>query len=129
MHKGMEALRSLTERLPQFPKPKNGVAEYKEFRMKCGSCFGRTLLMEKEIAIHRWFNSFGTEFPPHQHKCDEWIFVFSGTMALHQEGCEEVRLGEGDCHHNGPGIVHCATFPEDCRYVTVTMPPAEGFPT
>lgn len=123
----LEELRKLTYSLPAFPDLVNcsdGVVEYK---METGTCLGWCIFKTDSIGVHRWYNSAGTIFPEHAH--DEWemIVVYEGTLILHSQG-EKNYLKETDFFINEPNVKHWAEFPEECRYVTITIPPSKEFP-
>ena len=57
----------------------------------------------------------------------EWLIIYKGTMELLRGG-EKTVLKVGDSILIEPKIKHCAYFPEECKYITITIPPAEEFP-
>jgi quercetin dioxygenase-like cupin family protein len=142
---GLSKLRELTEKLPPFPlqvktksmmdvrtspwdEPEMGSNVYKEYKMEGGECFAWFIHRSaNDIAVHRWFNSEGSIFPEHTHPEKEWIIVYRGKMELTKGGVTQL-LEAGDYSYNEPLVSHKAYFPEDCRYITVTIPPAKEFP-
>lgn len=124
-----QKLKNATMELPRFPKedPPVGDRFFKEFVMLEGDCFTWHLFETDEIGIHRWFFTAGTVFPEHQHKADEWMFVYSGEMTLTCNGRE--RLVEpGEMVNMEPGCVHGARFEVNTRAVTIMYPPSEDYP-
>lgn len=133
LSKGLFKLRELTDSLPRFPEPMEPVDiessnGYREYKMTEGSCFSWFIHRSgNDIAIHRWFCSKGTIFPEHTHQEKEWIIIYSGTMVI-QKGGEEIILHKGDSIVNDPLIPHSSTYPEDCKFITIMIPPSEEFP-
>jgi quercetin dioxygenase-like cupin family protein len=143
---GLARLRELTEQLPPFPvaikvnmpamtlrdlaedMPEIGSSSYKEYKMDQGECFAWFIHRSgNDVAVHRWFNSKGSVFPEHSHPEKEWIIVYRGVMEISQDGTTR-RLEAGDYSYSEPFVRHGAYFPEECRYLTVTIPPAKEFP-
>jgi quercetin dioxygenase-like cupin family protein len=146
-------LMELTEKLPPFPSAINGSPNdkwekgnsylddeevfpalgaesngYREYKMDSGECFSWFIHRSgNSIAVHRWFCSKGTKFPEHTHPVREWLIIYSGIMLLQKEGKETV-LRAGESIVNEPNIPHSSTYPEDCKFITVTIPPAKEFP-
>ena len=123
----LQTLKELTPSLPNFPHGENGNG-FKEYEMDCGTCFGWKLFESGDkIGVHRWFNSAGTEFPRHSHPEREWIIVYTGSMTLRYD-TNDVVLKVGDYVMTPPDTAHSATFYEDCKYITITIPASEDFP-
>lgn len=124
----LEKLREITNKLPPFSNMimtrSKGCLE---LEMTKGYCFGWNLIKTPEIAVDRWFNSCGSEFPRHIHASKEWIIVYEGEIHLTVVDKLQKFL-PGQYILMEPGTPHSAYFPQDCSYITVTMPPAEGFP-
>ena len=151
----LEVLKELTEKLPPFPpaveqralrgfkgdkREEVGIhnegnlfendssSRYREYKMTKGECFAWFIHRSgKDVAVHRWFNSKGSEFPEHAHLEKEWLIIYKGTMELLRGG-EKTVLKVGDSILIEPKIKHSAYFPEECKYITITIPPAEEFP-
>lgn len=155
LNESIAKLKELTAKLPSFPVPVEilnfgplgnkwekgnpGFGEvvplldatnagYKEYKMKEGECFAWFIHRSgNDVAVHRWFNSRGTKFPEHSHAEKELKVIYQGTMQLTRNGKTEV-LKKGDFVYIEPNSVHSSTFPEDCKYITITIPPAKEFP-
>jgi len=111
-----------------IPLLDNGSNGYIEYKMNEGDCFAWFIHRSgNEVAVHRWFNSKGTKFPEHIHPEKEYIVIYKGIMELIKNG-EKHILEVGDFVYNEPLIIHSAFFPEDCKYITVTIPPSKEFP-
>ena len=122
---GAQGHGSPDKQAPQLEITSNGYAEY---RMEHGDCFAWFIHRSgNDIAVHRWFNSKGTIFPEHTHPEKEFIVIYKGIMDITKNG-ETQRLVVGDYIYNEPLTIHSAYFPEDCKYITVTIPPAKEFP-
>lgn len=127
MNKDTERLRQLTEQLPPFPDAKSPAAPGQEYQMTKGVCIGWHEYNNDYFGVHRWLNSKGTEFPKHTHNEYELIYVYEGEMLLYIEN---------DIHRIQPkqwvevpvNKVHCAEFPKDCHYYTITIPSVKDFP-
>lgn len=142
-------LKELTSKLPAFPEslesirgdkenPRpNGKSTnildsnsngYREYQMEQGECFAWFIHRSgNDVAVHRWFNSGESKFPEHTHPEKEFIVIYKGIMDITKNG-ETKRLMAGDYIYNEPLAIHSAYFPEDCKYITVTIPPAKEFP-
>jgi quercetin dioxygenase-like cupin family protein len=123
----MERLKELTPTLPPFPETQYADFRYKEYKMDVGICKGWYIFESDGIAVHRWFNSAGTEFPAHTHEEKEWIIVYSGRLIIKKEN-EDVEVQAGESTYIAPDEVHGAYVPEDTEYITVTIPPVREFP-
>ena len=124
----LEKLRELTEKLP-FPKHISKIKKnFVEVKMEVGTGLGWGLLEDKKTNVSQWFSSKGSKFPLHTHDSKEWIIVYEGTCELTDKDGEVHVIKRGDSHYNLPQEKHQAYFPEDCWYVTITIPSAEGFP-
>lgn len=124
----LSKLREMTANLPSFPAAIEEGNGYREYKMDEGSCFSWFIHRSgNDIAIHRWFNTAGSIFPEHCHSEKEWIIVYHGTMNLMKNGVETV-LHKGDFSFNEPHTPHSATFPEDCKYITIMIPPSSEYP-
>jgi quercetin dioxygenase-like cupin family protein len=147
---GIAKLKEITEHLPKFPNAlpagvdKNytipvsaddyGFLDiksggYAEYKMDKGDCFSWFIHRSgNDIAIHRWFISKGTIFPGHTHKEKEWLIVYNGAMDLYLDGGRKIELRKGDSYYVLPDVIHWSEYPEDCRFITITIPPAKEFP-
>lgn len=126
----LQKLRDLTSHLPEFPCPidEDSSGKYSEYKMEKGECFSWFIHRSaNDIAVHRWFCSKGTVFPEHTHREREWIIIYRGTMVMHKGG-EKITLHKGDFIVNEPGISHSSTYPSDCRFLTIMVPPSPDFP-
>jgi quercetin dioxygenase-like cupin family protein len=133
MSEYLDRLKNLTEKLPSFPDiierhlTKNGKIE-QYYEMDEGNCYAVYLHRSgDDIAVHRWFNSKGGKFPKHNHNEKEWIVIYKGSMILHDFRGDHT-LKKGDCYYSLPNMHHWAEFPEDCKYITITMPAAKEYP-
>lgn len=124
----LEKLKILTENLPSFPeKILDDDYGYREYKMDAGTCFSWFIHRSgNNIAVHRWFNSSGTEFQIHVHLEKEWIIIYEGSMEFIM-GDIITLLKKGDYVVTEPNIPHAAHFPEDCKYITVTIPPSKDY--
>ena len=124
-------LRKLGEnlgKLPPFPKMSNGTNGGKKYTIDFGTLLGWFIWKEENtIGVHRWFNSKGSVFQEHAHAEKEIIIVYDGIMEIAGE-CGKKILKPGDHYYIKPGEAHCALFPEDCWYITITMPRTKEFP-
>lgn len=135
-------LKELTSKLPPFPPQieqaeyKNSYKEisaiahdgYREYQLEGGDCFSWFIHRSgNDIAIHRWFISGGAIFPEHAHEEREMIVIYAGTMVMHKEGTDTI-LNKGDSIMIEPGVVHSSTYPEDCKFITLMIPPSKEFP-
>jgi quercetin dioxygenase-like cupin family protein len=129
----IDKLKELTEELTNggsssFPLPILSRNGYSEYKMDKGMSFAWHIHRSgNDIAIHRWFSEKGVIFPTHSHKEKEWIIIYSGSMELQKEGKTQVFV-KGDYIRNNPYIEHGAYFPEDCKYITIMMPPSKEYP-
>lgn len=125
----IDKLKELTSSLSNFPEPIEGTNNgYREYKMDKGNCFAWYIHRSgDDIAIHRWFNSKGSKFPAHQHKEKEWLIVYKGTIIVHKNN-KYNKVSVGEMIYNAPCEEHSASFPEDCKYITIMMPPAKEFP-
>ncbi len=152
---GLDKLKELTESLPSFPPlvkaedlkgyssviRLNGIPTvrdipvdtasngYLEYKMDTGECFSWFIHRSgNDIAVHRWFITKGTIFPKHVHPEKEWLIVYTGAMDLFLENGDMIELRKGDSYYVLPNMVHWSTYPEDCKFITITIPPAKEFP-
>jgi len=126
----MEKLRELTDNLPTFPGyiEDKSYAGYKEYKMEKGECFAWFIHRSgNDVAVHRWFNSKDSIFPEHVHPEKEWIIVYKGSMDIIKKG-EVIHLNTGELIFNEPNVPHSARFPEECRYLTIMIPPSKEYP-
>lgn len=123
-------IRELTDVLPDFPCPldEDQSGNYSSYKMDAGECFSWFIHRSgNDIAVHRWFCSAGTVFPEHVHKEREWIIIYKGTMEV-VKGGEKTVLNFGDSIINEPNIPHSSTYPSDCKFLTIMIPPSPDFP-
>jgi len=126
-NENLEKLIKLTPELAFPPVIDNG-GEYKQYQMDEGECFGKYIHRSgNDIAIHRWYNSAGSKFPVHIHVEKEWVIVYKGSMEL-IVGDKTYILKKGDSRYILPNQPHSSSYPEECKYVTITIPPAKEFP-
>jgi len=129
MSKNLEILRAMVDNLPPFPECKDIKGDVKLYDMKEGDCEGIRLFQEDNIInVSRWKSSKGTLFPRHIHDSVEVIIVYKGSMNLTLGDGFRRNIVVGDHAYIPPKTTHKAHFPDDCEYVTITIPPAEGFP-
>jgi quercetin dioxygenase-like cupin family protein len=131
MTKEMQHLRQLTERLPPFPETKSVLPGFKQHKMECGTSLSWNLdtTSGEQASCAKWFNSAGTHFPDHTHKCREWLIVLEGSMWLKVGGEEERRLLSGMYATIEPETLHSGHFTEDCWYYAITVPQEPSWPT
>ncbi|MCP3681242.1 MAG: cupin domain-containing protein [bacterium] len=113
-----------------FPKPSGSFSDngnYTEYPMKKGKCRCWPYFDGDSFRIDKWWNSKGCEFPSHSHSEKEYVFIERGSLILHKNG-ESKTYGAGDMFYNEPTVVHSATFPDNCVYFTITIPPSKDYP-
>lgn len=123
----LRKLKALTKALPPFPNSIDSSVGFKEYEMTEGSCFAWHIYESKNIGVHRWFSSKGTIFPAHQHKEDEWIFVYEGEMKIIRDEVEE-KVQAGQMVNNPPYTIHAIEFDVDTKYITIMYPPNKEYP-
>ena len=102
---------------------------YAEYKMDEGECFSWFIHRSgNDIAVHRWFITKGTKFPEHTHPEKEWLIVYGGVMELFLEDGTKITLNKGDSYYVLPNMKHWSTYPENCKFLTITIPPAKEFP-
>ena len=127
MNENLEKLKKLTTELA-FPQVIDNGEDYKQYEMDEGECFGKYIhRSENDIAIHRWFNSAGSKFPLHVHVEKEWVIVYKGKMTL-IVGDKQYELSKGDSRYILPNQPHSSEYSEECKYITITIPPTKEFP-
>ena len=124
----LERLKILTAQLPIKFYPNQTKKNFVEVKMEHGTGLGWGLLEDKKANVSQWFSSKGSKFPLHNHESKEWVIVYEGTAELMDKDGVVILLKRGDSHYNLPNEEHQAYFPEDCWYITITIPSAEGFP-
>jgi len=124
----LQKLKELTNKLLTFPDMvKEASNGFSEIRMDNGTCFGWRLMIEKGGGVHKWFNSRGSVFPTHAHDSWEVFVVYEGEMHLIYNEDKKV-IQPQESFYMLPGDSHSAYFPVDTWYITITIPPAKGFP-
>jgi quercetin dioxygenase-like cupin family protein len=114
----------LTERLQTFDEitlPISGAIGAFEIKVIRGYCVGFSILHEEHISILRHFACADTLFPQHNHAQNEWLFVYEGSMTL-IGGDKETTIKMYETIYLPPNTPHGAYFPENCRFVAITMP-------
>ena len=142
-------LKELTENLPPFPNilstpacrgEKSQLVDgafgfldaidggYTSYEMNEGECFSWFIHRSgNDVAVHRWFVTRGTIFPEHIHSEKEWLIVYSGSMDILVDDKTHVVLKKGESYYVLPGVKHSSTYPEDCKFLTITIPPSKEF--
>ncbi len=125
----IQRLRTITPNLPSFPPEADAgrVAGCKIHEMLSGTSISWNLLSQPEISCARWYNSNGTEFPPHVHSQREWLVVYQGSILI-TVGQEETRLVPGMSMVIEPNAEHSARFLEDTWYIAITIPKSKDWP-
>jgi len=131
VHENLQKLRQLTEALPKFPigSPLNMEGKYSmSYPVKDGECMGgRLFQVDGTVSVTKWYNTKGANFRSHAHAARELIFVYDGIMDITIEG-EQRFVKAGEFIVAEPYQKHEATAVEDTYCITITYPPAEGFP-
>ena len=129
MTKNLETLKILTENLTSFKTITRAKGNgYLELDLINGTALGWNILYEKGLSVDKWFISKGSIFQEHSHKAKEIITVYQGTMILKIEDGREIELKLGDTYYIAPNIKHSSEYPEDCFFITITIPTEKGFP-
>ena len=124
----LDKLKRLTNNLVSFDEiTKTRGKGYLELEMINGTALGWNLLHEKDISVDKWFVSKGSTFPNHVHEELEILTVFQGIMIMKIDG-KEVELKKGSTYYITPNMEHSAHYPDDCFFITITIPCGEGFP-
>ena len=124
----LDLLRELTYNLPDMSKAfdiqedGSGV-----FHAQAGHLQGWKMYADKEFAIHRWYNSAGTVMQAHTHNAIEAIIILSGRIRVWMDDTEHILI-KGDTITIPLEKIHAVEVLEDTWDLTVTIPPAMGFP-
>jgi len=127
----LDKLKTLTARLNQFPVPESTHGEgsngYAEYDLGSGSSFSWVIHRSgNDISIHRWFITRGSILKNHVHTEREWLIIYRGEMVV-EIGDTKTHLKKGESMMVEPGVLHSSTYPEDCRFISVTIPTSKDF--
>jgi quercetin dioxygenase-like cupin family protein len=126
----LDKLKVLTDKLNKFPAATYGEGEgggYAEYSIGDGECFSWVVHRSgNDLSVHRWFITKGSVLKDHIHTEREWIIVYQGEMLMEVDGVETL-LKKGDSVTMQPGQKHSSTYPQDCKFITVTIPTSKDF--
>ena len=126
---GIRKLKLLTKEM-DFAEISTSFGKTVEVDMEKGISYMVGLMKESTIAVARHYASAESVFPKHQHAEWELLLVYKGVMNLYIEGKERTKrtLYEKDFYYILPHTVHYAEFPEECRFLAITIPGADAWP-
>jgi len=126
MGENLELLKELTATLPPFPAGEI-FPNYSKYKMEKGTVMSWHLFDRGDkVAVDKWFASKDTVFSNHIHHAKEIIVIYEGKMTLYI-GDKTTYLATGDVICIDPNQLHSSTIPEDCWFITITIPPAKEF--
>lgn len=129
----LNKLKEITANLFNFPDLLanwNRKDHVQELKMAQGTGFGWNILFIPGIlSVDKWFLSKDSVFEKHVHEEKEWIIVYSGNLhVIHTKENKEFLLHKGESCYNNILQEHLVYTSEDTWCLTVTIPPAQGFP-
>lgn len=131
MNGALAKLREITDQMERSPELEEIISSksYVEVETEIGEpVMIFHLQKDKYVAVCKAICWAGSVLKRHSHPETEVMTVYYGLMVIEYDDGETVTVGEKTVITIPPGKPHRVSFPENCKLIAITMPPAKGYP-